>query len=215
MIEVKVGGMVVDKKSGSPVLLLKVPNTQHYLPIWIGPSEATAIDMVLRKRNFERPLTHDLLKQIVDGLGGTVSRVIITALKDNTFFAKIFITRGHEIIAIDARPSDSVALALRARCPIYLSKELLASQQISLLQLDHDLLGGDEAAAGGIDKMLKQIESKSADAPTGDLTALLGGDAPEGGAENDPSVPDPPGPAAPGGPVVPDPPDEQDDEEQP
>ena len=161
MIEVKVGGMVVDKKSGSPVLLLRVPNTQRYLPIWIGPSEATAIDMVLRNKAFERPLTHDLLKHVIDGLGGTVSRIVITSLRENTFFAKIFITREHEIISIDARPSDSVALALRAKAPIFLSKELLTNHAVSLLPIEQEEGLADES----IDNMLKSLQGDAQDGP--------------------------------------------------
>ncbi len=169
MIEVKVGGLIPDKKTGSHVLLLKVPNMQKYLPIWIGLNEANAIAMALRKQKFERPLTHDLLKQVIDGLNATVTRVVITTIQDNTFFARIFLNREHEIISIDARPSDSVALAVRAECPIFLTEELLASQSENLYQFEEesDSDGTDEMQAD-LDALLRSVEKGEGPPPPDD-----------------------------------------------
>lgn len=139
MVEVKVGGLVPDQKNpGSYILLLKVPGSGRYLPIWIGPAEANAIGMVLRNQRFERPLTHDLLQHVIQGLGATVARVVITTIQESTFFARIFLERDHEILSIDARPSDSIALAVRVKCPIYLTSELLESQQAHLVEIEEE-----------------------------------------------------------------------------
>jgi bifunctional DNase/RNase len=138
MVEVKISALVRDKRTDSPVVLLQIPGTARHLPIWIGDNEASAIRMSLASESFERPLTHDLLKLVIDGLGGEVTRILITSLKGNTFYAKIFISREHEILAIDARPSDSIALALRTDSPIFLSEELMEVQADNMIELDLD-----------------------------------------------------------------------------
>lgn len=146
MVEVKIGGLVPDTKSpGSHILLLKIPNTPKLLPIWIGPAEANAILMVLRNQSFERPLTHDLMHHIIHGLGATVVRVVITSMQENTYFARVFLERGDEMISIDARPSDSVALAVRARCPIMITDEVLQSQADHLVEIE-EKSGGSSLA---------------------------------------------------------------------
>ena len=151
MIEVKVSGLLPDKKSGMHVLLLRVPNTPKHFPIWIGPAEASSIALVLRGQSFERPLTHDLLQHVIHGLGATVSRVVITSIQDNTFFARIFLSRDNEIVSIDARPSDSVALAVRVNCPIFLTEDLMREQQDHLVEIEEETgewgAGGPSAAA--------------------------------------------------------------------
>jgi len=96
------------------------------LPIWIGPPEASAIAMELAGKRFPRPLTHDLLKTVIAGLGAEVSRVAITDLVENTFYAKIFLRRDSHLVDIDARSSDAIALALRAQAPIFAAEELMA-----------------------------------------------------------------------------------------
>lgn len=138
MIRVNVGGMILDENTRAPVLLLHVPNRDRYLPIWIGPSEAASISLALKNERFERPLTHDLLVTVVDGLGGCVKRVIITDQRDGTYFAKIFVEQGPQVIGIDARPSDSVAVAVRTGAPIYVTEVLLGKVADSLLTLDED-----------------------------------------------------------------------------
>lgn len=137
LVELKVGGLLPDSNNqGSHILLLKIPQKGRFLPIWIGPAEASSIAMVLRGQSFERPLTHDLLQHVIEGLGATVQRVVVTTIQDDTFFARIFLERGEEIVSIDARPSDCVALAVRVRCPIYCSAELLESQADHLVEVD-------------------------------------------------------------------------------
>ena len=113
MLRVRVSGLAMDQATQNPVVLLKAEGKDGVLPIWIGASEATAIASQLAGHQFERPLTHDLLRAIVRGFDATVQKVTINELRGNTFFAKIYLTRDNEIMVVDARPSDSIALALR------------------------------------------------------------------------------------------------------
>lgn len=144
-VQVTIGGLVKDQRS-NPVVLLKVYGGDEVLPIWIGHSEALAIELQLKGESFERPLTHDLLKTTVESLGASVVTVAITELKDNTFFAKIYLKRDKDIYVIDARPSDSIALALKASADIYISKEVfknhkrvIQSEQLPTEDSDDDL----------------------------------------------------------------------------
>lgn len=126
LIEVKVASLGIDSSTQSPIVILKEKEGERYLPIWIGPSEASAIATELAGVKFSRPLTHDLMKNIVKALHGSVSQVVIGALKNNTYYAQVFVENGEEdVAAIDARPSDSIALALRLHAPIYAAEELL------------------------------------------------------------------------------------------
>jgi hypothetical protein len=130
MVEVKVAGLAIDERSKTPVVILQEIQGARVLPIWIGPTEAGAIAMELAGKKFQRPLTHDLMKTIVvEALKVRVVRVVITELRENTFYAKIFLARDKEIIAIDARPSDSIALAIRAHSPIFVVPELLSNDR--------------------------------------------------------------------------------------
>jgi bifunctional DNase/RNase len=131
LVRVSVGGLVRDQRE-NPVVLLKGTDTDDVLPIWIGQAEALSIDLHLRGEIFERPLTHDLLKTAVESLGAKVVRVAVTDLKDNTFYAKIYIQRGSEIFAIDARPSDSIALAIRTQAPIFVARSVFDSHKHAL-----------------------------------------------------------------------------------
>jgi len=109
---------------GQCVMVLEETDGPRLLPIWIGLYEGGSIGMALAGQKFPRPLTHDLLLQIVDEMGAAVTRVIITALKDSTFFAEIQLEQGNKKFIMDARPSDSVAIAVRVRCPIFVAEEV-------------------------------------------------------------------------------------------
>ncbi|MBI4720130.1 MAG: bifunctional nuclease family protein [Chitinivibrionia bacterium] len=113
-IRVEIGGIVKDTKD-NPVVLLKAVEREEVLPIWIGPAEALSIEMKLEGKKFERPLTHDLLKTALETFGAVVVKVVVSELKNNTFYAKIYLQRDNEIFVFDARPSDSIALALRTK----------------------------------------------------------------------------------------------------
>lgn len=124
-VEVRVHGLILEHKSQQNIVVLRELDGERILPIWIGPGEAQAIRRILSEEPFPRPLTHDLLQMVVEGLKAKVARVVITDLKENTFYASVFIERDGEVLAIDARPSDSVAVALRAKAPIFVNAKLL------------------------------------------------------------------------------------------
>ena len=126
VVEVKINGLAVDQTAKSHVVILKEREGERVLPIWIGPSEAQAIARELAGQRFPRPLTHDLLAIIVEGLKAKVTRVVISDLKDNTFFANLILERDGEVVSVDARPSDSIAVALRCSAPIFVNDKLLA-----------------------------------------------------------------------------------------
>ncbi len=128
---VTVNGMARDQRD-NPVVLLKSSEGDEVLPIWIGHAEGVAIQLSMGGEKFERPLTHDLLKLAIEGLGATLSKVAVTDLSNNTFFAKLYLQRGTEVIVVDARPSDSVALALRFDAPIYVARDVFAAHKRSL-----------------------------------------------------------------------------------
>ena len=127
MIELIISGLGIDSSNNSPVILLKEKDGERVLPIWIGPSEASAIAMEISGVKFKRPLTHDLFKQCLAELSVTMDYVYIHELKDNTYFAKIFLKHDGKSIELDARPSDSIALALRMKAPIHTTEQLLES----------------------------------------------------------------------------------------
>jgi bifunctional DNase/RNase len=128
--EVRVAHLGLDRATNSPVVILQEKDGQRVLPIWIGPAEASAIAMELAGVKFSRPLTHDLLKQVIVGLGAELRRVMITQVKDNTYFAELQIHRDGQVFQVDARPSDSIALALRLNAPIFTHTELLESSSV-------------------------------------------------------------------------------------
>ena len=115
----------MDPSANTPIIILKDVNGEGMLPIWVGAFEANAIAVEIEKLGTQRPMTHDLVKNIIWELGASVRRVVITDLIDNTFFAVIEIVRNGEVVVIDSRPSDAIALALRADCPIYVSQEVI------------------------------------------------------------------------------------------
>jgi len=125
IIEVKVASLGIDSTTQSPIVILKEKEGERYLPIWIGPSEASAIATELAGVKFSRPLTHDLMKNLVRAMRGELTQVVIGALKNNTYYAQVFVRHGEDVVSIDARPSDSIALALRLNAPIFASEGLL------------------------------------------------------------------------------------------
>ncbi|TFG42640.1 MAG: bifunctional nuclease family protein [Gemmatimonadales bacterium] len=125
MIEVRVAHLGLDQNTNSPVILLKERDGERVLPIWIGPAEAGAIAMEMQGVKAQRPMTHDLLKHVIVGLGGELRRVTITNVRDNTYFAELLIRRDEQMVQVDARPSDCIALALRLQAPIFTSDDLL------------------------------------------------------------------------------------------
>lgn len=125
VVEVRVHGLILEHKTQQNIVVLRELDGMRILPIWIGPGEAQAIRRILSEEPFPRPLTHDLLHIIVEGLKAKIARVVIADLRENTFFASVVVERGEEILSVDARPSDSIAIALRAKAPIFVNDKLL------------------------------------------------------------------------------------------
>jgi bifunctional DNase/RNase len=125
MIRMRVAHLGLDRATNTPVVVLQEEEGERTLPIWIGAPEANAIALELQGVKPERPLTHDLMKLLVAGLGGELRRVVISSLRENTYLAELLIYRGAEVFEVDARPSDSIALALRMRAPIFSNDDLL------------------------------------------------------------------------------------------
>jgi len=121
-----VSGVIEDQQMNNFVVLLKEKFGDRTLPIWIGESEAVAIAITLEGIKPQRPLTHDLLKLVLDSFNARIEKVIVADLKNDTYFAKIYVEREGEIFALDARPSDSIALAMRAKSPIWVVDEIMA-----------------------------------------------------------------------------------------
>ncbi len=133
LVEVVVETLAVDQKNQSPVVILRDAMGDRKVPIWIGHPEASVIAMELAGRKFPRPLTHDLMASVLKGLQVRVQRVEICDLRDNTFYARIYLDRDGEIVCIDARPSDSIALALKTKAKIFADAKLFSSEIDSLL----------------------------------------------------------------------------------
>ncbi|MFC1575492.1 bifunctional nuclease family protein [Gemmatimonadota bacterium] len=132
LVEVKVQSLGLDRTNNNPVVILQETEGERILPIWIGPGEASAIAMQLADWSFSRPLTHDLLVSVVNGLGGALDRVIITRVVDNTYFAELVIHRNGEVVSVDARPSDSIAIALRMEARIFADDSLLEDVSVEI-----------------------------------------------------------------------------------
>jgi len=128
LVQVKVSGLIVDDNSKSPVVILQELEGERYLPIWIGPFEAQAIANEIQGKKFPRPLTHDLMASMIASLKARVSRIIISDLKEKTFFANIILVRDEETVSLDARPSDSIALAVRSGAPIFVGEAILEGE---------------------------------------------------------------------------------------
>jgi uncharacterized protein len=127
--EVKIRGLMMDPVTNMPVVVLKAVQGPGTLPIWVGIYEANAIALEIEKVQTPRPMTHDLLKNVLLGLDVRVNKVVVSDLKDDTFYALIWMERGGEIISMDSRPSDALALALRLDCPIYVEERVFKSSQ--------------------------------------------------------------------------------------
>ncbi|QPJ66768.1 MAG: bifunctional nuclease family protein [Candidatus Nitrohelix vancouverensis] len=125
MIEMKVEGLTLDPLTNMPIIILKDLKGEKALPIWVGYFEANAIALEMEKVSTPRPMTHDLIKNLVSGMNAKVNHILVTQLKDNTFYAVISLTHGETQLTVDSRPSDAIALALRVESPIYVEEEVI------------------------------------------------------------------------------------------
>ncbi|MBN9659669.1 MAG: bifunctional nuclease family protein [Acidobacteria bacterium] len=128
-VEMKIRGLMMDPVTNMPIVILKDANGGQILPIWVGIYEANAIALEIEKVSTPRPMTHDLIKNVLLGLETGVRKVVVSELRDDTFYAVIWLERNGEIISIDSRPSDALALALRLDCPIYVEEQVLKTSK--------------------------------------------------------------------------------------
>jgi len=126
LIRMTVRGIALDPITNMPIIILKDVEEKRALPIWVGIFEANAIALELEKIATPRPMTHDLIKNILDGLGATVQQIVINDLKDNTFFAVIEVNYNGNMVSVDSRPSDAIALALRVNAPIFVTEKVVS-----------------------------------------------------------------------------------------
>jgi bifunctional DNase/RNase len=147
-MEMKIKGLMIDPVSNMPIIILKNSSGESVLPIWVGIFEANAIAMQLEEVISPRPMTHDLLKNVIEGLQAQVTRVVITDLKENTFFATIHLDRDGRDFTIDSRPSDAMALALRASAPIFVERQVLDKSENS-----------EESGAQETDRLRRWLET--------------------------------------------------------
>ena len=129
--EVKIRGLMMDPVTNMPVVVLKETSGTAILPIWVGIYEANAMALEIEKVQTPRPMTHDLLKNVLTGLNVHVHKVVVSDLKEDTFYAMIWMERDGEMMSIDSRPSDALALALRLDCPIFVEDEVLKSSKMA------------------------------------------------------------------------------------
>jgi bifunctional DNase/RNase len=131
-VEMKIRGLMMDPVGNMPIVLLKDVGSDTVLPIWVGVYEANAIALEIEKVTTPRPMTHDLIKNVLTGLDTLVHKVVVTELKDDTFYAVIWLEREGRAISVDSRPSDALALALRMDCPIFVEEEVLKQSKQSV-----------------------------------------------------------------------------------
>src|SRR6202046_4200607 len=130
-VEMKIRGLMMDPVTNMPIVVLKDLNGNAILPIWVGIYEANAIALEIEKVSTPRPLTHDLIKTLLHGLGTGIRKVVVSELKDDTFYAVIWLDKDGDLISVDSRPSDALALALRLDCPIFVDDSVLKSSKQS------------------------------------------------------------------------------------
>jgi bifunctional DNase/RNase len=130
-VEMKIRGLMMDPVTNMPIVVLKDINGNAILPIWVGIYEANAIALEIEKVSTPRPMTHDLIKILLLGMNTGIRKVVVSELKDDTFYAVIWLDRDGELISVDSRPSDALALALRLDCPIYVDDSVLKSSKMA------------------------------------------------------------------------------------
>ena len=126
-IEMTIKGLMIDPITNMPIIILRDQDGQRVLPIWVGVFEANAIALQIENVQTPRPMTHDLLKNVIDDLRGHVERIVVCELKENTFYARIHMSVDGRSLEVDARPSDAIALALRTRSPIFVEEAVIQS----------------------------------------------------------------------------------------
>jgi bifunctional DNase/RNase len=150
-IEMTIKGLMVDPITNMPIIILRDEEGQRVLPIWVGIFEANAIALQIENIATPRPMTHDLLRNVIHDLKAAVQKVVVCDLKENTFYALIYVTVGGESVAIDARPSDAIALALRTRAPIFVEESVIDNAR----SID---FGAEKADSERLQKWLESLD---------------------------------------------------------
>ncbi len=153
-IEMFVGGLVLDPGTQAPIVVLKDEQNQFCLPIWIGMAEATSIATILKDIKLARPMTHDLMYEAMQQANMTVQRVMITELKEATYFADLVLSHGDRVIILDSRPSDAIAMALRASAPIFVSKDVLEQAKVAVVTDPASLEEKKDKVGGSVEEMV-------------------------------------------------------------
>jgi bifunctional DNase/RNase len=169
-LEMYVGGLMLDPNTQTPVVVLKDESGNICLPIWIGVAEATSIASAIKQINMSRPLTHDLIYDILNEIGVKIKSIVITDLRDSTYFAELVLMHGDRALIIDSRPSDAIAIALRAAAPIYVSQKVLEQAKITFAE--HQKQQQAKASESGGEQDEEQLESEVPLAPGGDLSSV-------------------------------------------
>jgi bifunctional DNase/RNase len=130
-VEMKIRGLMMDPVTNMPIVILKDVSGDAVLPIWVGIYEANAIALEIEKVTTPRPMTHDLIKNVLTGLDARVHKVVVNDLREDTFFAVIWMEQAGRVISVDSRPSDALALALRLDCPIFVEDQVLKSSKLA------------------------------------------------------------------------------------
>jgi bifunctional DNase/RNase len=173
-VEMFVGGLVLDPATQAPIVILKDESGAVTLPIWIGIPEATSIASAIKQVAMARPLTHDLFFDLLLEVGVTVQRVVITELKESTYFSELVLGQGDRVIILDSRPSDAIAMALRASAPIYVAQSVLDQARVAfgsnnpLLSQQGGAQGEEEEGAAGEQSNAESEEEQSG----GDFSAV-------------------------------------------
>ncbi len=152
----KVAGLVMDPQSNTPIVILNDPEGDEHLPIWIGLLEATSIATELEKIKFPRPMTHDLVKNVLDHLNVVVEKIEVCDLKDNTYYALIHLRSEKGVSAIDSRPSDAIAIALRTNAPIYVKEDVLRKSQKAADEKAHPVFRPEDKE--NLEELLEQLD---------------------------------------------------------
>jgi uncharacterized protein len=150
-IEMTIKGLMVDPITNMPIVILRDKDGQKVLPIWVGSCEANAIALQMENVSTPRPMTHDLLRNVIHDLKASVQKVVVCDLQDNTFYALIYLAIGGDTVAVDARPSDAIALALRTRAPIFVEDTVIDNAKT----VD---LAADKADADRLHKWLESLD---------------------------------------------------------
>ena len=152
-VEMQIRGLMIDPVTNMPIVVLKDVGSDLVLPIWVGIFEANAIALELEKTATPRPMTHDLLRNLARGLSAQVRKIVVSEMRDDTYYAVIWMEQSGEVVTLDARPSDAIALALRWDCPIYVSRVVLESSK--------QAAGGNQAI--NADEMRRWLENLNDD----------------------------------------------------